>query len=101
LLADGEPVFAGGVVNLQWSRGEVWITPNLFFKRHQKTCLRIFKKLLPEMAKRGHFRRIQAICDTVSPETLFLHLGFKYEGTLECFGPFGERCRMYSRIFEK
>jgi hypothetical protein len=100
LLSDGEPVFACGIVNLQWSRGEGWILPTPFFKRHVKTCYRIFKKMLPEMALRNHFRRVQAVCAVGFPETLFPHLGFEYEGTLKCFGPFGEQCRMYARIFD-
>ena len=37
LLDDGEPVFAGGIVNLQWNRGEAWLIPNQWFQRHQKT----------------------------------------------------------------
>jgi hypothetical protein len=99
LLADGNPVFAGGIVNLQWNRGEAWITPNDFFHRNVKTCFRILKKMLPEIAASKKFRRIQAVCSANVPETLFLHLGFEYEATLKAFGPFGERCKMFSRIF--
>lgn len=100
LLDDGEPVFAGGVVNLQWNRGEAWIIPNAYFRRHQKTCLRIFKKLIPEIAVKHKFRRVQAVCAVGQPETLFRHLSFECEGELKCFGPFGERCRLYARIFQ-
>ena len=99
LLEDGEPVFAGGVANLEWHRGEAWVIPNAFFHAHQKTCLRIFKKLLPEIAEKYNFRRVQAVCGVGNPETLFRHLGFEYEGTLKNFGPFGEACKMYSRTF--
>lgn len=101
LLADGDPVFAGGVVNLQWRRGEAWIVPNAFFRSHQKTCFRILKNMLPEIAARSHFRRIQAVCSPDVRGTLFAHLGFTLEGTLQSFGPFGEPCRMYARIFDK
>lgn len=99
LLADGEPVFAGGIVNLQWNRGEAWIAPTPFFRRHVKTCFRILKSKLPEIAARCHFRRVQAVCSIDVSGALFRHLDFKYEGKLECFGPFGEACIMYARVF--
>lgn len=99
LLVDGEPVFAGGIVNLEWNRGEVWIAPTPFFKQHVKTCFRILKEKLPEIAIRGKFRRVQATCTTAVSEALFLHLGFEYEGTLKFFGPNGEACKMFSRVF--
>jgi len=100
-LLDGtEPVFACGIVNLQWGRGEVWIIPNEFFRNHQKTCLRIFRKMLPQVAKDHKFRRVQAVCAVDQPETLFRHMGFECEGTLKSFGPFGESCRMYAKVFE-
>jgi hypothetical protein len=99
LLADGEPVFAGGIVNLQWNRGEAWITPNPFFRKNLRTCFRILKKMLPEIAARNGFRRVQAVCSIDVSGTLFRHLGFKFEGTLESFGPSGETCMMYSKIF--
>ena len=99
LLADGEPVFAGGIVNLQWGRGEAWIVPTPFFKRHLKTCFSIIKKFLPKMAVTWGFRRVQAVCFGGVSGNLFSHLGFKYEGKLSCFGPSGEDCSMYARIF--
>jgi hypothetical protein len=99
LLSDGEPVFAGGIVNLQWSRGEAWILPTPFFKKHLKTCFQTLKRMLPEVAARCHFRRVQAVCSVALAETLFAHLGFEYEGSLRYFGPSGERCKMFSRIF--
>ena len=99
LLADGEPVFAGGIVNLQWKRGEAWIIPTPFFKAHVKTCYGIVKKFLPLIAVNLGFRRVQAVCSVALGESLFSHLGFEYEGTLKYFGPNGERCKMFSRIF--
>lgn len=100
LLADGDPVFAGGVVNLQWNRGEAWITPNAFFHRHLRFCFRLLKNMLPEIAASKKFRRIQAVCSVDVSGKLFLRLGFEYEGTLECFGPLGEQCRMYAKVFQ-
>jgi len=99
LLADGEPVFAGGVVNLHWSRGEAWMLPTEWFHNHVRTCFRFIKQMVPEMAKVGQFKRLQATCSIMISTNLFRHLGFEYEGTLKQFGPNGETCHMYARIF--
>jgi len=100
LLENGHPVFAAGIVNLSWNRGEAWIIPTPFFHSHVKTCFTVIGKQLVSIAKEHKFRRVQVVCGVTQPDTLFKHLGFAYEGTLEAFGPFGERCRMYSRIFK-
>ena len=99
LLADGEPVFAGGVVDMKWKRGEAWMLPTQFFRDHVKTCFRYMKDMLPLMALNGNFKRIQATCAVTISTALFVHLGFKYEGTMMGFGPSGETCHMYARIF--
>lgn len=99
LLSEGEPVFAGGIVNMQWRRGEAWIIPTPFFKSHVKTCYGVLKEILPKLALRQNFRRVQAVCTSSLSEVLFLHLRFKYEGTMTAFGPGGEDCLMYARIF--
>ena len=52
------------------------------------------------MAKVKGFQRVQAVCNTGKSVSLFRHLGFAYEGTLRHFGPSGEMCDIYSRIFE-
>lgn len=99
LLADDIPVFAGGIVNMKWGRGEVWMLPTPFFFSHIRACYKRMQYTIPMMAKEGSFRRVQATCaDTVST-LLFKHLGFKYEGTLGKFGPHGESCHMYARLF--
>lgn len=98
LLADGVPVFAGGIVNLQWHRGEAWILPTRFFREHLKTCIKALRAHLPIVA-RG-FVRIQATCVEGTSSSIIRLLGFTYEGTMQKFGPNGEPCRMYSRVFE-
>ena len=100
LLQDGVPVFAGGIVNQQWQRGEAWILPTPFFRGHVKTCFRIMKKMLPQIASGNHFGRVQAVAIDGVSVVLFEHLGFEYEGTLKRFGPSGETCELYSKIFE-
>jgi hypothetical protein len=101
LLEDGQPVFAGGIVNLEWHRGEAWILPTPFFHRHVKTCIGIVKKMLPQIASEKGFVRVQAVAADGVSIALFEHLGFEYEGTLKHFGPFGETCRICARFFEK
>jgi hypothetical protein len=100
LLADGEPVFAGGVVNMQWNRGEAWILPTPFFRTHLKTCLRSLKAYLSIIALDCGFRRIQATCVGHASDRLFASLGFEYEGLMRNFGPSGENCQMWSRVFK-
>ena len=101
LLNDGVPVFAGGIVNLQWHRGEAWIWTTQFFRDHVKTCFGIIRKMLPRMATENGFIRVQAVASEGICTSLFEHLEFVYEGTLKHFGPFGETCRLYARFFEE
>ena len=99
LLADGKPVFAGGIVNLMWCRGEAWMLPTPFFREHVRDCFRRIKDIIPLMAKEGSFKRVQSTCAITVSAILFKHLGFKYEGTLSRYGPSGEDCFMYARLF--
>ena len=98
LVEDERPVFAGGLVNLQWNRAEAWILPTPFFKTHVRLCLRYLRNFIPTMAETHGFTRIQATCVQGVSATLFEHLGFKYEGTMRKYGPNGETCTLYSRI---
>lgn len=100
VLADGVPVFAGGIVNLKWNRGEAWILPTPFMRQHFKTCYRLMREAIPHMALRGHFARVQAVCSCGSSTVLFRHLGFNPEGRLARYGPKNEDCFMWSRCFE-
>lgn len=78
LLDGGEPVFAGGIVNLKWHRGEAWILPTPFFRQHYKTCFGLLKKKLPEIAVEKGFVRVQAVAADGVSIALFEHLGFEY-----------------------
>jgi hypothetical protein len=98
VLSDGVPVFAGGFVNLQWSRAEAWIIPTPFLRQHLRLCLRMMRKALYEWPH--GFRRVQATCCKGISSRLFQCLGFDYEGTMKCFGPNGETNEMWSSIFE-
>lgn len=100
VLHEGEPVFAGGVVNLQWNRGEAWILPTPFFRSHLKSCFWAMREFIPFIAEEFKFRRIQATCLEGISSSLFRHLGFTFEGTLAKFGPAGETCDMWARTFE-
>jgi hypothetical protein len=99
LLENGEPVFAAGVVNMQWRRGEAWMLPTPFYHKHTLICLRYMYRLMPILSIEGNFRRIQATCVINVSTTLFDWLKFKYEGTLASFGPNGEQCHVYARLF--
>jgi len=99
LLENDEPVFAGGVVNMQWKRGEAWMLPTPFYRNHKLICLRYMHRLIPILSIEGNFRRIQATCAINISTTLFDWLKFKYEGTLASFGPNGEQCHVYARLF--
>lgn len=99
LLVDGFPMFAGGIVDMQWDRGEAWLLPTPFFRRNIKTCLRQMRSYLPVMALGGGFKRVQAACMSGVSSSLFRHLGFAYEGNMRKYGPKGEDCAMFSRIF--
>ena len=100
LLENGEPVLAGGIVNLGWNRGEAWLIPTKFLHDHLKFCLVLINRLLPEMAEEYGFVRVQATCINDPSGKFAKGRGFEYEGFLKKFGPNGEGCYMYSRIFE-
>lgn len=100
LLADGAPVFSGGILNMEWRRGEAWLLNTPFFRTHVKTCLRIMRTEIPRMARESGFRRVQATCFQSTKDSLIRHLGFDFEGNLRSFGPHGENCSVWSRIFE-
>ena len=99
MLVDGEPVLAGGIVNMDWGRGEAWMIPTKFFHSHVRTCYRYIREVLVQAACDGKFRRVQTTCPVMVSTVLFKHLGFSYEGTLAHFGPNGEDCHLYARLF--
>jgi hypothetical protein len=101
MLREGEPVFAGGIVNMMWGRGEIWVLPTRFYRCHIHSCFRRMLQVLPGLVKSGGFRRVQATCIHGSPGKWLRVFGFDYEGTLKKFGPNGETCDIYARIFEE
>ena len=98
LKIDGIPAAAGGIINLNWHRGEAWLLHSSQFDGHVKTVLKLMRQLLPEIAQRGNFRRVQATCFGV-PTALLKHLGFEPEGIMQRFGPNGEPAMMLARMF--
>jgi hypothetical protein len=100
VLDEGVPVFAGGVVNLEWSRGEAWVVPTPYMRSHLRKCLFLMRQFIPYIAQNFKFRRVQATCVSGVSTSLFKHLGFTFEGTMAKFGPNGETCDMHSRTFE-
>lgn len=100
VLDDGIPVLAGGVVNLQWRRGEAWILATPFLRSHLKSLVAVMSEFIPYIASEFKFHRVQATCVAGVSSRLFRILGFNYEGTLVKFGPNGEPCDMWCRTFE-
>lgn len=100
VIVDGVPVFAGGLVNLQWHRAEAWIIPTPFLHSNLRWCLSLMSERIRQMADDQGFTRVQAVCPSGISNHLFRHLGFSFEGTLRSFGPHGETCDMFALISE-
>jgi hypothetical protein len=99
LLANGEPVFAGGIINMGFRGGEAWMLATPFFHENVKICYRTLRTMIPKAADVGGFKRVQAVCTVMTSTVLFKHLGFEPEGLLKRFGPNGESCHLYARFF--
>jgi hypothetical protein len=99
LLANGEPVFAGGIINMGFRGGEAWMLPTAFFHSHLKICYRVLRSMIPHAAMLCGQKREQANSTVTTSTILFEHLGFKPEGVLKHFGPNGESCHLYARFF--
>jgi hypothetical protein len=99
LLENGDPVLAGGIVNLGWNRGEAWLIPTTFLHENLKFCLALIRDMLPKIADDYGFVRVQATCINDPSGKFARGRGFEYEGTLKKFGPNGETCDIYARIF--
>jgi hypothetical protein len=98
VLIYGVSVFAAGIINLQWHRGEAWVLHSSLFYKYRLTCFRTLKSMLPQIAKQHEFRRVQAT-SFFGNGTLLRHLGFEKEANLRCYGPEGEDAALYVRIF--
>ena len=101
LLVDDIPVIAGGIVNMQWKRGEAWMLSTPFFRKHLRFSFCCARNTLVKAAKEGNFKRVQATCVTAATPSLslFKHLNFTREGIMKSSGPNGEDCFLYARLF--
>jgi hypothetical protein len=98
-LMNNEPVIAGGIVNLDWHRGEAWLMHTKKFYKYFKTSLQTLKQEFPKVAVMNGFRRVQATSFTDN-EILFEFLDFECEHPgLKYFGPNGETVKLYVRFF--
>ena len=94
------PVLAGGIINLQWRRGEAWILSTSLARDHGRAILKMIKDTLPKLAVMYGYRRVQAT-SVLDNARLFSILGFELEAPeLRYFGPAGETARLYARFFE-
>jgi hypothetical protein len=100
VMCNGVPLACGGIINLKWNRGEAWLLVSKFARHHIKGILRAAKIQLPEMARVGGFRRVQAtVWCPCRPKLYIRRFGFNIDGFLPSFGPDGETAQMFSRIF--
>jgi hypothetical protein len=99
-LIDGMVVLCGGIINLKWKRGEVWVLHSSLFQKYRKIALDMMKQIIPEIAISCKFRRVQATAFDGYGD-VFRQLGFKREGRLRAYGPEGQDVTMFSQIFKE
>jgi hypothetical protein len=99
LLCKDVPVASGGIINMEWNRGEAWLLTTPTFWCSLKTTYYFVRKTFPILASLGGFIRVQATSFNPNYCALFRHLGFAKEGTLAAYGPHRENAILYSRIF--
>jgi transposase len=98
------PLACGGIINLEFQRGEAWLlcSPRAQFRKF--SLWKAVKHCLPELARLGYFRRVQATCYERDKGKFFEKLGFHCETKEEIrmlfYGPNGESADLYSRIFQ-
>ncbi len=100
LVVDDEIVLCGGIMLIEWGRGEAWTLFADSFKKYPIACFRACKYVIDKVSKANHLRRVQAI---VPPglnggRQFAERLGFEKEGLLRSFGPNGEDYLMFSKI---
>ena len=100
LLADGVPVFASGIINTMWGRGDAWLLISPDFYRYRKTSMKAIRDILVREAEDKNFRRVQAT-SFIDNGHLFEFLGFDKEAVLKRYGPRGETGTIYARFFGK
>jgi hypothetical protein len=98
-LMNNEPIIAGGIINLDWHRGEAWMLHTKLLHKYLKTSLRTLKEELPKIAIANGFKRVQATSFIDNEEFLNI-LGFHHEATLQCFGPNQETGKLFVRFFD-
>ncbi len=102
LLENGQVVCCGGIVNLHWNRGEVWIIPGSLFLRHIKKCFKDIERYMGRIVNEKGYKRLHALIDPLSDINCHFihHLGFVLEGELKKFGPKNNDLLMFARTYE-
>jgi hypothetical protein len=100
-LLDGKPAAIGGVINLQWHRGEAWLLVAQDMRKHFRAILRTSGELLQAYAELLKLHRLQAVSYWNESRKLLTLFGFNPEGTLKRYGPQGEPAVMYARFFNE
>ena len=97
-LVNSEPIMAGGIINLDWHRGEAWVLHTKLMHKYLKTAIKALKEKLPKIAIENGFKRVQAT-SFIDNEDFLNVLGFHYEATLKGFGPNQEAGKIFVRFF--
>ncbi len=99
LIIDDVPIVCGGIVNLNWKRGEAWILTSSLFNQYKKTCYKAVKTMLEVMSKTGNFVRVQSLVEPNSLNCKMIkRLGFEFEGVLRRYGPDNQDLWLYGRF---
>lgn len=93
------PIFCGGVVDIGWHRGEMWMLTSSLFYKFPLACFKICKNKADEFSSK--YKRVQVTSFMNKKHIKFIErLGFNQEGLLKSYGPNNEDVIMFSRIQE-
>jgi len=98
LLEDGVPIACGGIINQDWRNGEAWLLNSIEFCQNLKMTWRVVREMLPVLANKGNFKRVQAH-SLEGKCSVIKHLRFQYEGTKRRFSIDGQDATFWSRLF--
>lgn len=100
LIIEHQIVCCGGIVLLEWNKGEAWTLFSTLINKYPKSVFRFVRDNLELLIREHELNRVQALINPYSDRSQRFaeHLGFEKEGLLRSFGPNGEDYLMYARI---
>jgi len=95
-IADGVPMFCGGVMEIWPGRGLAWALVHKQAGQHMHAIVRSVRGFM----QCTEFTRIEALVDDDFKQGVQLMrlLGFKQEAVMQSFNPNGSDCRLFSRV---